>query len=150
MPYDVSGFGFQIFLIGSNTFPGGSLMTAFSDDTDPMDIPEITVADVGMGLNGDLISWSRAEPLKPKFAVIEGSPEDINLAILLEANRVGAGKTSARDIITATAIYPTGATVTFLSGKILGGMPAPSVASSGKIKTKTYMFAFQNRIGSGV
>jgi hypothetical protein len=149
MGYDVSGFGFQVRIIASNTFPSGFTISAFSDDADPMDVPEITITDVATGVNGDLISWSKASPTMVKFAVIDGSPDDVNLQILFNANRVGRGLAPAADIITATAVYPDGNTYGYLNGKITKGMPTSSVASSGRIKTKTYEFAFESTAGNG-
>ena len=145
MAQDVSGFGFVLYVQASNTFPSGFPVSAFADDSDPFDFPSIAVNDVAMGLNGDLVSWSKAIPLKTTFGVIPGSDEDINLAILLEANRVGQGKTSARDIVTVTAVYPDGSTASLINGKITNGPPSGSVGSSGRIKSKVYGFAFENR-----
>lgn len=149
MAQDIAAFGFTLSLIASNTFPVGIPITQFADDSDPFDIPAFPINEVAMGLNGDLISWSKANPLKATLAIIPGSDDDVNLAILYEANRVGRGKTSARDVITMTAVYPSGATISLTSGKITDGMPGSSVASAGRLKTKTYMFAFENRVGIG-
>jgi hypothetical protein len=107
-------------------------------------LPEIKIAEAAMGLNGDLITWSRAMPIVMKLAVINGSTDDVNLGIVHEANRVGRGKASAQDVITITAIYPNGATITLSVGKMTDGMPGSSVASNGRQKTKTYSFVFQN------
>lgn len=145
MAQDVSAFGFVLTVIASNTFPNGFPVSAFADDSDPFDFPSIAVNDVEMGLNGDLISWSKATPLKTTMSVIPGSDEDQNLAILLEANRVGSGKLSARDVITVTAVYPDGSTLSLVNGKITNGAPSDSVGSSGRLKSKVYGFAFENR-----
>ena len=101
-----------------------------------------------MGLNGDLVSWSKPTPIRATVAVVPGSNSDINLAVLLEANRVGRGKVGARDIITFTAVYPAGNFITLQNGAIISGTPASSVASSARFKSKTYAFAFENRIGA--
>lgn len=145
MAQDVSGFGFVMTVIASNTFPNGFGISAFADDSDPFDFPSIAINDVAMGLNGDLVSWSKAVPLKTTMGVIPGSDEDQNLAVLLEANRVGQGKTSARDLVTVTAIYPDGSTLSLTNGRITNGPPSHSVGSSGRIKTNVYGFAFENR-----
>jgi hypothetical protein len=146
MAQDVSGFGTIINIIASNTFPFGVVINQFADDADPFDAPEITIGDTAMGLNGDLISWSKAAALKTKVAVINGSADDINLGIIFEANRTGRGKVSAQDIITMTVIFPSGATITWTGGKIVSGMPGSSVASAGRLKTKSYGFDFENII----
>lgn len=140
---DVSGFGLRIRLTASVTFPAGITITQFADDADPFDIPSIQVADTAMGLNGDLVSWSTANPIVPTINVIPGTDDDRNLGILLEANRVGRGKNGSRDVITLTGIYPDGRTVTLSNGKITNGSPGNSVASAGRMKSKAYQFAFE-------
>lgn len=146
---DVSAFGFVATLIASVTFPTGFGLSAFADDTDPFDLPDIKVGDTASGLNGDLIAWSKATPLNVTIGVIPGSIDDANLSALLEANRVGKGKNSARDIITITAVYPSGNVLILSNGKIQSGSMGSSVASSGRLKTKPFMFAFESRSGVG-
>lgn len=146
---DVSGFGFVINVIASNTFPTGFTLSAFADDADPFDIPELTVKDKAMGLNGDLIVWSKANPINITLAVIAGSEDDLNMSALLEANRVGRGKFSALDVITLTAAYPSGNMLTLSPGTITAGMTGSSVASAGRVKTKSFAFSFENRTGVG-
>jgi hypothetical protein len=146
---DISGFGLQVRVIGSVTFPAGITVTQFADDADPFDLPSIQIADKAMGLNGDLVSWATANPINITLNIIPGSEDDLNLAILFEANRVGKGKNSARDLITITGIYPDGSTITLAQGKITDGMPGTSVSSSGRMKSKPYMFSFENRVITG-
>lgn len=140
---DVSGFGLRIRLTASVTFPAGITLTQFADDADPFDIPSVQVADKAMGLNGDLITWSKANPITPTINVIPNTDDDRNLAILLEANRVARGKLSARDVITLTGVYPDGRTITLSNGKITDGAPGLSIASSNRMKSKAYAFAFE-------
>jgi hypothetical protein len=144
---NISGFGLSASIVASKTFPVALYMTEFADDTDPVNLPDLQVADKAMGLNGDLIIWSKPNPINTTLSVIPGSFTDINLAILLEANRVGRGKIGARDIITMTVFYPAGNFITLINGAITDGPPASSVASSARLKSKTYGFTFENRIG---
>lgn len=148
MTQDISGFGLQVTLIASNTFPGGLPITQFADDADAVDFPSIQVADKAMGLNGDLVTWSKAMPLPLTISVVPGSEDDENLSILANANRVGKGKGSAYDIITLNAIYPDGRQITFSGGKLTDAMFGNSVASAGRQKSKVYVFAFQNITGT--
>jgi len=144
---DISGFGLVVTVKASNTFPVGFIITQFADDTDPFDVPSIQIADKAMGLNGDLIAWSTANPINISLSVVPQSNDDINLAILLEANRVARGKLPADDIITMNAIYKNGSFVTLTNGIITDGMPGNAVASAGRLKSKVYNFSFENRIG---
>lgn len=144
---NISGFGLIINCIATQTFPVGLVITEFADDSDPLDLPSLQIADKAMGSNGDLIVWSKPQPILVTVSVIPQSFSDINLAILLEANRVGRGKVGARDRITMTAIYPNGLPIVLRNGAITDGMPGNSVSSAGRLKSKSYQFTFENKSG---
>jgi len=144
---NISGFGLIVNVLASKTFPVGLLLTEFADDADPFDIATLQIADTAMGLNGDLIGWSKPNPIKITLNVIPQSFTDLNLAVLLEANRVGRGKIGARDIITMTAIYPNGSPIILINGFITDGIPGNAVASSARMKSKSYSFSFENKVG---
>lgn len=145
---NISGFGLIVNVMGSNTFPVGFPVTQFADDSDPFDIPSVKIADTSMGLNGDLIVWANANPIKITMSLIPGSDDDILMGILFEANRVGRGKIGARDIISLQGIYPDGRVIALFQGAITDGMPGNSVSSSGRLKTKVYGFSFQSTAGT--
>lgn len=149
MADDISGFGFQVNLVASNTFPSGLNITQFADDTDPFDAPAVPIADVAMGLNGDLLRWSKASPLMVAIALIPGSDDDRNMQILQAANRVAAGKTSAQDEITLTGVYPDGQLLNLTGGVLTDAPFAPSIASSSRKKTNVYTFKFEGQGGAG-
>lgn len=144
----ISGFGLRVRVIASNTFPNGFDVTQFADDADPFDAPSIKIANTAMGLNGELIIFSTAVPINLTLAVVPASDDDKNLAVLFEANRVGKGKSGARDEITITGIYPSGKTVTLSGGCITDGIPTDSIASAGRMKSKPYVFSFENKVSS--
>jgi hypothetical protein len=146
---DISAFGLQIQLIATSTFPVGFNITEFADDTDPFDVPSLQVADKAMGINGDLIVWSKANPILISISLVPGSLEDILMALLLEANRVGKGKISNADTITMVGEYPNGTIITLLQGRITDGPPGSAVSSAGRLKSKTYQFAFENKLFAG-
>jgi hypothetical protein len=141
---DISAFGIRVRLVASATFPAGIDLTQFADDGDSLDIPQQQIADKAMGVNGDLVVWSRANPLTLTINLIPGSDDDRNMSVLLEANRVARGKRGARDTITLTAVYPDETTQTWSLGRITDGIPGKALASSGRMKSKPYMFAFEN------
>jgi len=145
---NISGIGLQVQLVASVTFPAGINITEFADDTDPLDVPSIQLADKAMGLNGQLVSWTTANPIGMVLAVIPGSDDDVNLGILAEANRAGRGKVSANDAVRAIVSYPDGKTETLLAGIITDAPPATSVASAGRKKSQVYGFAFENKLGA--
>lgn len=146
---DISGFGLEVTLVASVTFPTGITITEFADDADPFDIPSQQLADVAMGLNGDLLKWSTANPIPVTINVVPQSEDDINLAVLAEANRVGQGKSTARDVITLTGVYPNGRVITLSNGSITDAMVGDSVASTRRHKSKAYAFMFENKAEAG-
>lgn len=145
---NVTGFGSVVSIIASNSYPAGFPVTSFSNDADAFDFPSVQIGDFAMGLNGDGIAWSKANPLKGTISVIAGSFDDQNLAILLANNTPGKNKSNAMDDITMTIVYPGLSTTTFTNGIITDGSPAKSFGSDGKLKTRTYGFAFESVIGS--
>jgi hypothetical protein len=145
---NISGNGLQVNLIASVTYPVGILLTQFADDADPLDFPSMQITDKAMGLNGDLIVWTKPQPINVTLNVIAGSFNDQELAILFQANRAGRGKLSARDIINMTVVIPNSAVPLILTnGAITDGIPANSVASSARLKSKSYVFTFENLVG---
>ncbi len=145
---DISGFGAIVNIIASNTFPFGFPISQFSDDSDSFDFPSISIGDAAMGVNGDLITWSKANPLKGTISAIVGSDDDLALQTIAKNNLVGKGKSNALDIITMTIIYPDNTQITFTGGKMTDAMFGKSLASAGRLKTRVYGFAFESVIGS--
>lgn len=146
---NISGFGLSINLNASLTFPNGFVITEFADDADPLDSPDVDVADTAMGLNGDFLLWARAQSIEASISVIAGTPSDVNLGILFEANRVAKGKTVARDIVGLQVNYPNGLIASLSRGVMVAGQAMPQIASAGRFKTRTYRFRFENITKTG-
>lgn len=146
---DISAFGARVILRASVTFPQGVSLTQFGDDTDPFDIPSQELGTATMGVNGDLIFASRANPIPLTISFIPNSDDDKNLDVLAMANTVGRGKQSARDIITISVVYPDGSQRTFSQGKLTNAPLAPGASSAGRLKTRAYTFAFEALTKSG-
>lgn len=144
MAIDVSGFGLRVQIVASQTFPQGFEVTAFADDADPVDSASIQIRDKAMGVNGDLIVWSKAIPIPMTLNVIPGTADDENLQILAQANRAAKGRRAVQDAITAVISYPDGTVTRLLRGAITDSIMAQSVASAGRLKTKPYIFAFED------
>lgn len=145
MTYDISGFGLRINVIADKTFPHGIILSEFADDGDPFDIPSIAYADKAMGLNGDLITWSKATPLDITINLIPDGDDDRNLSALAEANRVSKGKKSAGDTITLVKTDVAGRTTILTGGRLVNAMPGTSVGSAGRKKSKAYTFTFEGK-----
>lgn len=141
---DISATGLSLTIQASKTFPAGILITTFADDADPLDLPAVNIAQTGMDINGNLVSWSTPTPQTVTINVLAGSEEDQNLSILLEANTAKKGRRHAGDMITMVASYGDGSTVTARNGKMTNGSRGNSAASAGKLKAKQYTFVFQD------
>lgn len=146
MSENITGSGVVVRVMASVTFPTGFFVTQFADDADPIDLPSVQIADKAMGVNGDLITWSKAVAKEVTLNVIPGSADDINLNLLGLMNTPGIGRVPAQDVITIVVIYPSGDKVTCTGGSMTDYMPGASVASAGRLKTKAYKFAFEDII----
>ena len=143
---DVSGTGIKVKIIALPTFPVGIDVSAFADDADPLDTPELQIAEWGMGVNGDLVIWRAPKAIPITLNVIPNTEEDQNLAILFDSNRVAKNKMSTKDNITMIVTYPDGTVKTLANGAIVQAMPMNSIASNAKIKSKPYQFIFENKL----
>ena len=141
---DVSATGLALVVQASKTFPSGIFITQFADDADPLDLPAVDIAQTGMDINGNLVSWSTPTPQTVTINVLAGSEEDQNLAILLDANTAKRGRRAAGDNITMVASYGNGSTTTARNGRITNGSRGSSVAGAGRLKSKQYIFVFQD------
>lgn len=148
MVNDITGFGTAISLVASKTFPAGIAITEVADDADPLDMASVKIADTAVGVNGDLLKWSRAIVKPIALSVIPGSLDDINLSILAQNNSASQGQANAGDIITVTVVYPDGSFLTFSQGVLTDAPFGNSISSAGRLKTKTYGFVFQNVTGN--
>lgn len=145
---NVTGFGAIVSLVASSTFPVGIAITNFADDVDPLDMPSAKIGETAMGVNGDLLAWARAVVKNLSISVIPGSPDDVNLSLIAANNAASVGKVSANDTITVTIVYPDGSTITFNKGIMTDAPFGKSLASAGRLKTRTYIFSFESTTGS--
>lgn len=141
---DVSAFGLKVNIVASLTFPMGIEITAFADDADPVDSASIQLRDKAAGVNGDLVVWSKANAIPMTLSVLPNTPDDANLQVLAKANRAAKGRRAVQDEITAVIVYPDGTTLRLVRGAITDGIIGQPAASSGRLKTKPYIFAFED------
>jgi len=143
---DLSHFGTVATITASNTLPIPAPITHFADDADGMDLPEMTIADMVIGTNGDAVTWTIASPIELSLNLIPNTLSHLTMNILFEANRAEKGKLPARDKITLVRIAPDLSTLTLTVGKIISGTPATSMASSGRLKTAAYKLRFEKML----
>lgn len=143
---NISATGLEVAVKASRTFPAGFTVTAFADDSDPLDGPNVEIGDSAMGINGDLIVWNTPKPLEVTLNVLPGTEDDKNLETLADANRVAKGKSFARDAITMTFHYPVpNKRFTLINGYLKSAPAVYSAASAGRIKSRAYTFVFENK-----
>jgi hypothetical protein len=139
---DISIFGLSANVTADTTFPNGLTISSFADDGDPIDSPDLDIADMAMGPNGDGVTWSRPQIAEVVMNIIPQSADDVNLTALQDANRVAKGKSSAADNITIILSYPNGVKITLSEGKMVTAPVVQSGAASGRAKSKRYAFRF--------
>lgn len=144
MPLDISSTGISFRVVFSKTYPSGVTISEIADGTDPLDIPEVQIADSAMTANGTLVHWSAPKPIPVKIAVVPGSEDDIALQYGFDANRAAKGKRVARDEVSFIGNYPDGGTVTLSGGHCGAYMPGRSATSAGRYKDSVYSFTFEN------
>lgn len=147
---NVSGFGSQINIVSTITFPYGFNIDQFPDDSDPIQVNDLTVKKFEMLLDGTILSYSVANPVELSISVVAGSTDDINLGVILSAARIQGQILSIPDMIIMVITYPDGAITTLSHGTILSGPPVRGISANGKIKTNTYKFAFGTSTTVGV
>lgn len=146
MPVQATGFGVRVTIFATTTLPLGYSVTQGDKGSNFIDVPAIEIGGAEMGVNGDLVVYNTANRIDLTINVIADSQDDTMLSILGEANRPARGKRPTNDIITAVLTYPGGKVFTLIGGVILSFMPANGVADTGKLNTKEFKFAFENRI----
>ena len=133
---DVSATGVKITVITVPTYPQGFEVSEFADNADPLDFPPTQIADYGMGVNGDLVTWTKPVPLEITLNVIPNTDADKNLGILYDMNRAAKGKISAQDLVTLVASYPDGTRKIFSNGKLISGVPATAYLPTAALRQK--------------
>ena len=141
---DIGGFGTELTIYASVTFPNGLTITEFADDADPVDSPSIQIRDKAMNLNGRLITWGKATPVGLTINITPNTDDQVNLELLFDSNRVARGKRNVNDVIDATLIYPDGTAKNFEQGSPTDYIPVNSIASSSRMKSRPFVFAFQS------
>lgn len=146
MAEDVTGTGLKVNIVAVPTFPLGIDITQFADDQDAINFGDQDIAETAMGLNGDLVVWGKPSAINITLSVIPGSDDAKNLAVLYDMNRIAKNKVSARDMITMTVSYPDKDPKVYTNGKLIGGTPGDGVSSNGRLQTRQYRFAFENKL----
>lgn len=146
MSVDVSALGIKATLVAAPSYPVGFTITQFADDGDSLNVPDMTIMQSGMGVNGDLVVWRTAVPCEVDINVIPGTDDCKNLENLFKLNMVQKNKLASKDVITLTIQHPNGKIDILTNGYIIGGKPVQDYSASGRAKTRTFRFMFENNV----
>ena len=136
--YDVS-------FAGATVVVGGRTITEFVDDANPVDSPDVTISNVGYSLGGKMYRTAHLAPILLSITVIPGSSDDNFLWKEMVKLRPNEGDTSEYAKPGTATITTHGAnkeSFSFKKGTIVSGPLGPSVSGDGKMKGRTYTFAF--------
>jgi|ERR1700759_2790582 len=130
------------------TFPIPVPLTMWADDVDGIDFTDLQIGDTKNGPNGNMVSWQTSNSIEVVFAPIVGSIDDIVFQTLFRANMPSPNKTTAQDNVTIIILYPDLiSSIQLNNGIITSGVPGKGLASSGRLKTRTYKLRFQSYSG---
>ena len=146
MSVDVSALGIKATLVATPSYPVGFTITQFADDGDSLNVPDMTIMQSGMGVNGDLVVWRTAVPCEVDINVIPGTDDCKNLENLFKLNMVQKNKVASKDVITLMIQHPNGKIDILTNGYIIGGKPVQDYTASGRAKTRTFRFMFENNV----
>lgn len=146
MSVDVSALGIKATLIAVPSYPVGFTMTQFADDGDSLNVPDMTIMQSGMGVNGDLVVWRTAVPYEVDINLIPGTEDCKNMENLFKLNMTQKNKIASKDLLTLIIQHSDGRIDVLTNGYIIGGKPVQDYAANGRAKTRTFRLLFENNV----
>lgn len=143
---NVSAMGIKVQIIAVPTYPVGVTLTKFADDGDSIELPEMTIMQRGMGVNGDMVIWKTAVPCSFSVNLIPGTEECDDIERLFNLNMVQKNRASYTDVLTAIITHPNGKVTMLTDGYIEAGKPFQDYSSNGRAKSRRFSFVFQNNV----
>lgn len=143
---NVSAMGIKVQIIAVPTYPVGVILTKFADDGDSIELPEMTIMQRGMGVNGDMVIWKTAVPCSFAVNLIPGTDECNDIERLFNLNMVQKNRVASTDVLTAIITHPNGKVTMLTDGYIEAGKPFQDYSSNGRAKSRRFSFVFQNNV----
>lgn len=143
---DISAMGLKVTIMAVPSYPAGFTLTKFADDGDSINLPEMTIMEHGIGVNGDLVVWRTAKPCEIEINLIPGTEDSKNMENLFKLNMTQKDKLSSKDTLTMAIVHPDGKTDLLTEGYIVAGKPVQDYSSTGRAKTRTFRMIFQNNV----
>lgn len=146
MSVDVSALGIKATIVAAPSYPVGFTLTQFADDGDSINVPDMTIMQSGMGVNGDLVVWRTPTPCEIEINLIPGTDDCKNMENLFKLNMTQKNKVASKDILTMTIEHPSGKIDVLTNGYVLTGKPIQDYSSNGRAKSRTFRMVFENNI----
>lgn len=143
---DISAMGIKATIVALPSYPVGFVLTEFADDGDSINVPDMTIMQSGMGVNGDLVVWRTAQPCEIEVNLIPGTEDCKNMENLFKLNLTQKNKISSKDVLTMTINHPDGKIDVLTNGYIIAGKPIQDYSSNGRAKTRTFRMVFENNM----
>lgn len=141
---DISAMGIKATIVALPSYPVGFTLTEFADDGDSINVPDMTIMQSGMGVNGDLVVWRTAVPCEIEVNLIPGTEDCKNMENLFKLNLTQKNKVASKDVLTMTINHPDGKIDVLTHGYIIAGKPIQDYSSNGRAKTRTFRMVFEN------
>lgn len=142
----ISSTGLSILVQTPITFPVGFTVTQFADDGDSLSGEPLKIGESAMTPNGDKVSWATPTIITKTINIVANTPDDFNLALLFDSNRIGVNKIITGESITWVVTYPNGSRVTFTGGSPNSYDFGVDAQAGGRLKSKSYSVDFENAV----
>lgn len=142
----ISAMGIKATIVALPSYPVGFTLSQFADDGDSINVPDMTIMQSGMGVNGDLVVWPTAVPCEIEVNLIPGTEDCKNMENLFKLNLVQKNKVASKDVLTMTINHPDGRIDVLTNGYIVAGKPIQDYSSNGRAKTRTFRMVFENNM----
>ena len=146
MANDISALGIKATIRAVPSYPVGFTLTQFADDGDSLNVPDMTIMQSGMGVNGDMVVWRTAVPCQIDINLIPDTDDCRNMENLFKLNMTQKNKVSSKDVLTLTIEHPNGRIDVLTNGYIIGGKPVQDYSANGRAKTRTFRMVFENNL----
>lgn len=145
---DISGNGTTVTIVAAKSFPMGFTVGQFADDVDPLVADDVEATGFEMLYDGSLFAFDKAAPIKLVLAVPAGSPDDINLKILLQSRKSSKSISPFPDTISAVVSYGDGGRIVLSNGALISGPLIDGIQSAGRKKGNSFTFMFGSFAGA--
>lgn len=147
MAGSISARLYDVSFAGSTITVNGATITDFVDDANPIEFQDVVLTRPEFSCNGRMIRCIKPNPIVMSVTVIPGSASDKGLFNLWKGYYCGISSMCKQFIDCNITIGNNTSSIKSISlkgGTMISGPGGFSANGVGKMKGKTYVFAFQN------